>query len=89
MAILYCDDDRIAAAAPACDQLPLGNRYWEEVFAGRIVRGDMFETAYVSVVQKELRERLMQIGIDQAVDGTELAQELSASVIPSYLPEAA
>ena len=32
MALLYCDDDRIAAAAPACDQIPFGDWYWEKTF---------------------------------------------------------
>ena len=89
LALLYCDDDRIAAAAMACDQVPLGDRYWNEIFPGEIQRGDMFETAYVTVANADLRERLLKIGIDVQYDGRELAQELIESLIPNYLNRAA
>ena len=89
MALLYCDDDRIAAAAPACDQIPLGDRYWEEVFQGNIEEGSMFETAYVTVANAEIRDRLLAIGIEDDIDGRQLAQELVSSLIPDYMHRAA
>ena len=33
MAILYCEPDRVAAAALACDQMALGDAYWRDVFS--------------------------------------------------------
>ena len=89
MAILYCDDNRIGAAAPACDQVPFGDQYWNEYFQGEIETGPLFETAYITVNNADLRERLMSIGIDHEADGTRLAQELVESLIPTYLNRAA
>ena len=89
MALLYCDDDRIAAAAPACDQVPLGDRYWTEVFEGEIESGSMFETAYVTVANAQMREKLLSIGVDVDADGRKLAEELIASFTPDYLDRAA
>ena len=89
MALLYCDDDRIAAAAPACDQIPYGDKYWTEIYFGKIELGSMFETAYVTVANPEMREQLLMLGIENDVDGRKLAEELSASMIPDYLHRAA
>ena len=89
MALLYCDDDRIAAAAPACDQVPYGDKYWTDIFPGEITRGSMFETAYITVANPEMRERLLSIGIETDVDGRLLAEELVKSLIPDYVPKAA
>ncbi len=89
MALLYCDDDRIAAVAPACDQVPFGPKYWTEMFEGKIEEGSMFETAYVTVANAELREKLLMIGIDDQSDGRALAKELIASFTPDYMDRAA
>lgn len=89
LALLYCDDDRIAAAAPACDQAPFGDRYWNEIFEGDIKTGTMFETAYITVANSELRERILMVGIDDSVDGRLLAEELVNAMIPDYMNRAA
>ena len=89
MAILYCDDDRIAAAAPACDQMPFGETYWHEMFAGEIKQGAVFETAYMTVSKSELQNRLLRLGFDAAIDGRKLARELELTATPDYLPRAA
>lgn len=86
MALLYCDDDRISAAAPACDQMPYGDRYWDEIHGGEIARGPMFETAYVTVADADVRQRLLNIGFDDACDGRVLAKELIDSLVPDYMP---
>ena len=86
MALLYCDDDRIAAAAPACDQMPYGDRYWDEIHGGEILHGAMFETAYVTVADAEMRQRLLNVGFDDSSNGTALAKELIDSLVPNYLP---
>jgi hypothetical protein len=89
MALLYCDEDRIAAAAPACDQIPLGNRYWTEIYLGQIELGSMFETAYVTVANPKMRKKLLALGIENEIDGRQLAEELIASMIPDYVHRAA
>ncbi|MEM7456748.1 MAG: hypothetical protein AAF456_20560 [Planctomycetota bacterium] len=89
MALLYTDEDCIAAAAPACDQVPFGDRYWEEFHMSSVDSGDAFETAYVTIANPEMRERLLMLGIDETIDGRELAAELERRMIPPYLPKAA
>ena len=86
MALLYCDDDRIAAAAPACDQMPHGDGYWTDIRAGEILKGEMFETAYVEIEDANFRQQLMEIGVDGSADGCVLAKELITRLIPEYVP---
>ena len=86
MAVLYCDPDRIAAAAFAGDQAPKGEAYWTEVFSGKIEKGTIYETAYIYVQNHELCYRLMNLGIDPAYDGRELAKELETIAVPDYAP---
>ena len=86
MALLYTDDDRIAAAAPACDQIPYGDQYWSEFHESEIESHGILETAYVTVANPELRERLLLLGIDESVSGAELAREVDSSAAPEYLP---
>ena len=78
MALLYVEDDRIAAAAAACDQSPYGDQFWLNFHAGEIVHGTMYETAYVEIDDPILESRLRSIGFDDAVDGFELAAEVEA-----------
>lgn len=85
MAILYCEPDRIAAAAFACDQMAMGDDYWNEVFPGEIEAGSIFETAYVTVNNRELCYKLLNLGIDELRDGTELAAELNKVAKPDYV----
>lgn len=85
MALLYCDEDRIAAAAPACDQMPYGDDYWTEIFAGVLQRGSIFETAYITVNNADIRRRLLLLGFEDGIDGRELATELEAKLTPGYI----
>lgn len=85
MALLYCEEDLIAAAAPACDQMPYGDEYWTDVFAGWVPEGSIFETAYITVNNADLRRRLLLLGFDDDIDGRELALELDAALTPEYL----
>lgn len=85
MAILYCEPDRIAAAAFACDQMALGNEYWTDVFPGEIEKGSIFETAYVTVNNHKLCFQLLNLGIDEQVDGKKLAEELEKIARPDYV----
>ena len=85
MALLYCEEDQIAAAAPACDQLPYGDEYWTEIFAGVVEQGSIFETAYITVNNADIRRRLLLLGFEEEIDGRELATELEATLTPEYL----
>ena len=89
IALLYCEPDRIAAAALACDQTPYGDNYWDEIHPAKIERGSISETAYATVANPTLRQRLLQIGLDDSCDGTELARELESAVAPDYHSERA
>ena len=89
MALLYTDEDCIAAAAPACDQVPFGDRYWEEFHVSPVDSNSVFETAYVTIANPRMREKLLMLGIDDEIDGRELAAELERRMIPPYMPKAA
>lgn len=86
MALLYCDDDQISAAAPACDQMPYGDAYWTEIFGGELATGPISETAYIFINNQELRKRLLLLGIDEAICGRQLAEEIAGNLTPEYLP---
>ena len=73
MALLYCEHDRIAAAALACDQTPYGPRYWEEIHPAEVESESIMEVAYVFVEDPSLREKLLTVGIDGKTDRGELA----------------
>lgn len=85
MALLYCEEDQIIAAAPACDQMPYGDEYWMEIFAGHLEEGSLFETAYITVNNAELRRKLLLLGFDDEIDGKQLTLELEANLTPEYL----
>lgn len=85
VAILYMEENRIAAAAPACDQVPYGEQYWNEIHAGDISFGKFFETAYREILDARLRDRLFAVGIDSEVCGQELATEVNSLSEPGYL----
>ena len=89
MALLYSEEDQIAAAAPACDQMPYGDEYWTEIFAGLIPAGSIFETAYITVNNADIRRRLLLPGFDEDVNGRELVRELEATLTPDYLQDRA
>jgi hypothetical protein len=74
LAILYQDDGQLSAAAPACDQQPLGDRYWKEIYPEEVrLRGS--ETAYVNIDDPLLVDRLLQMDFR---DGVEAAAALDA-----------
>ena len=82
LALLYIEPNRIGAAAMACDQMSLGNRYWQEVFPGDIPPGSTFETAYVTINNHQLCFKLLNLGVDDQYDGCELAREVEAHISP-------
>jgi hypothetical protein len=76
LALLYQADGQLAAAAPACDQQPLGNRYWLEVCPEPVHLRDS-ETAYVEIADADLVHDLLRMNFR---DGAE-----AAAVVDNYL----
>lgn len=89
MALLYATDDSLVAAARACDQQPLGPRYWTEVHSLAAETPREGETAYVDIEDRALVERLLRMdfadGRDaaRAVDDWLFARQTSGHGIPS------
>jgi len=76
LALLYDDSGRLAAAAPACDQQPFGNRYWREVYPQPVrLRGS--ETAYLNIDDPWLVDRLLRMDFADGV--------AAAAVVDEYL----
>lgn len=95
MAILY-RDEQVLAAALACDQHALGSEYWNDIHHVNIPDGafefdidGVYETAFVSVVNSQLRQRLLKASVDDSIDLEKLTQELESSSRPAYLPKRA
>ncbi len=95
LAILY-RNDQVLAAAYACDQHAFGNLYWTDIHCVEIPTGafdldidGLYETAYVSVANLQLKERLLNASRDEGVDLEQLTRDLEGSVKPSYLPKRA
>lgn len=84
MALLFVGENEIAAAAPACDQAPHGDRYWFEFHDANISQSEVFETAYVTIASLDLQSRLLRVGIDESVCGVNLAKEILNSIAPNY-----
>lgn len=95
MAILY-RDEQIVASAYACDQHAYGNEFWTEIHpielpaaAFEFDLDGVYETAYVSVANLQLKERLLKASIDQSIDLAALTQDLESSLKPAYMPKRA
>ncbi len=95
MAILY-REDQIVASAYACDQHAYGNDYWCEIHpielsptAFEFDIDGLYETAYVSVANLQLRDRLRKASIDESIDLEELTADLESSLTPTYMPKRA
>lgn len=59
LALLYTDDDRLDAAALACDQQPLGDAYWRDIYHEQLSLTPDAQTAYVEIQDEELAARLL------------------------------
>jgi hypothetical protein len=70
LALLYQREGNLAAAAPACDQQPLGDRYWRTVYPEPLeLRGS--ETAYVAIDDAELVDRLLRMNFRDGIAAAE------------------
>ena len=66
LALLFDEGDQLLAAAPACDQQPLGNRYWREVYP-QSISGAWGETAIIDIGDRSLSELLLSLAVDSSV----------------------
>lgn len=57
LALLYSADEAVLAAGLACDQQPLGNRYWSEVQAIELPSDS--ETAHVLIEDPDLANQIL------------------------------
>jgi hypothetical protein len=93
LAILY-RDDKIVAAAPACDQYASGTQFWLNTLSLNPLSGVIlseenfhdlgFQTAYASVEDRELRYELLKVGIDQSIDVDDLEKRLNSTLDSDY-----
>ncbi len=68
MALLFDEQDQLIAAAPACDQLALGDRYWSEVYPQE-VSGVYGQTAVLDIQSTELVQLLQDLSKDSSLLG--------------------
>ena len=77
-ALLYDHSDRVIAAAPACDQISMGDRYWLECHPATISATDVFATAYREIRDRDLQKRLLDLGIDDQVHAAAITTEVES-----------
>ena len=70
LALLYEHDGVLSAAAPACDQQPVGDQYWREI-SPQSVRVQGSETAYVDIDDDSLVDRLLRMDFQDGVEAAE------------------
>ena len=64
-AILYDENERLVAAALACEQRSFGNDYWTEIYPAELKLNPQWQTAYVDVADPSLRGYLMELRHDE------------------------
>lgn len=88
-ALLYNEENEIIAAAPACEQLPMGDAFWAQChLAGFDIHANtekQFQTAYVCVTNPLLQRQLQWVGIDETIDPRELTNAVEGSLVPDYV----
>ncbi|MCC6508023.1 MAG: hypothetical protein IT423_02880 [Pirellulaceae bacterium] len=58
LALLFDEQDQLLAAAPGCDQQPLGPSYWREIYP-QPLPSRIGETAVIDVTAVDLAELLL------------------------------
>lgn len=58
LSLLFDQQDQLIAAAPGCDQQPLGNEYWR-TFYPQALPAELGETAILDIQSNELTELLL------------------------------
>lgn len=84
-ALLYDPQDEIIAAAPACDQLALGDEYWFDC-QGVEIDIQHCQTAYVKIADLALQDQLLAISADDELDRTGLTYRTESSIFPAFTP---
>lgn len=77
-ALLYDHHDQVLAAAPACDQLAMGDQFWLDCHQVEISEAEIFATAYRDVRDPQFQARLLKLGIDQSILSSSMTRELEA-----------
>lgn len=96
-ALLYNDADEIVAAAPACEQMPMGDAFWHECHLVEIdpagsesLSGPQsYSTAYATVTNPLLQSQLKWLGIDEQIDSKTLTLAIEGAAVPGYVQRAA
>lgn len=78
LALLYTDDGSLAAAAPACDALALGTRYWRDAHGQEIAPAETCEIACIEIDDELLLARLLEIEAGEADERHDAAQAVDA-----------
>lgn len=84
LALLYRSEGDLSAAAPACDQQPLGKRYWTEVYPEAVTLCGS-ETAYVDIDDPEFVDRLLRMHFRDGMEAAEAVDEYLA--LTPYAPK--
>lgn len=66
LSLLFDQSDRLVAAAPACDQQPLGNGYWRNVHPQPLDLKNL-QIAVVDVKNEDLVQMLLSLADDSAI----------------------
>ncbi len=66
LAVLFDASEEIIGIAPACDQHPLGERYWNDIYPAQISFHAGSQTAYVEVNDQYLLQRISLAPYDDA-----------------------
>ena len=77
-ALLYDHHDQVLAAAPACDQLAMGDEFWLECHGVDVSQADIFATAYREIRDPSLQQRLLELGVNESILSSSITSELEA-----------
>ncbi|MDB2687376.1 hypothetical protein N9Y42_09215 [Mariniblastus sp.] len=77
-ALLYNHQDQVLAAAPACDQLALGDQFWLDCHGVDVRPADIFATAYREIRDPSLQQRLLKLGVDESILSSSVTHEIEA-----------
>ena len=77
-ALLYNHHDQVLAAAPACDQLAIGDQFWLECHGADVCQADIFATAYREIRDPSLQQRLLELGVNETILSASVTRELEA-----------
>ena len=65
LSLLFDQQDQLIAAAPGCDQQPLGDKYWHAIYPQPLPT-ELGETAVIDIQSKELVDMLLGLAYEPA-----------------------